>query len=184
MIIRKKFKFEAAHIVRNCSSDRCKKTVHGHSYKVEVFLTSDKLDAGDMIYDFGLMKDMKEFIDLWDHTMLIWTGDNGQFKVDMRKHSDRWLMLGFNPTAEGMALFFLTIFSYIYADKNMKNQEGDVRIKSVRVHETDTGYAEAFAEDLFNAGMDINTTFIVSEELRNGMPFSLLRSIESLISNL
>ena len=44
MIIRKLFKFEGAHIVRDCSSDRCKFSIHGHSYVVEVFLTSDKLD--------------------------------------------------------------------------------------------------------------------------------------------
>ena len=56
MIIRKKFKFEGAHIVRNCSTKRCKTSIHGHSYKVEVFFTSNKLDNGFMILDFGLTK--------------------------------------------------------------------------------------------------------------------------------
>lgn len=46
MLIRKKYTFEGAHIVRNCSSDRCKKSIHGHSYIVEVLFTSDKLDNG------------------------------------------------------------------------------------------------------------------------------------------
>ncbi|MBP8064536.1 MAG: 6-carboxytetrahydropterin synthase QueD, partial [Acinetobacter sp.] len=31
MIIRKLFKFENAHVVRNCTSDRCKRSIHGHS---------------------------------------------------------------------------------------------------------------------------------------------------------
>ncbi|HCN16273.1 MAG TPA: 6-carboxytetrahydropterin synthase QueD, partial [Moraxellaceae bacterium] len=34
MRIRKLFKFENAHIVRNCSSDRCKYSIHGHSYQI------------------------------------------------------------------------------------------------------------------------------------------------------
>lgn len=46
MIIRKQFKFEGAHIVRNCTSQRCRENIHGHSYIVEVFITSDKLDHG------------------------------------------------------------------------------------------------------------------------------------------
>ncbi len=56
MLIRKLFKFENAHIVRNCSSDRCKRSIHGHSYKVEVLLQANRLDHGQMVYDFGLMK--------------------------------------------------------------------------------------------------------------------------------
>ena len=38
MLIRKLYGFENAHIVRNCSSDRCRRSIHGHSYKVEVIL--------------------------------------------------------------------------------------------------------------------------------------------------
>ena len=54
--IRKEFTFNNAHIVRNCSSDRCKYTAHAHTYRVEVFLKSDKLDNGYMAVDFGLLK--------------------------------------------------------------------------------------------------------------------------------
>ena len=36
MLIRKLFKFENAHIVRGCSTERCKYSIHGHSYKVTV----------------------------------------------------------------------------------------------------------------------------------------------------
>jgi len=44
LIIRKLFKFENAHIVRECSTLRCSKNIHGHSYKVEVLLESNYLD--------------------------------------------------------------------------------------------------------------------------------------------
>ncbi|MDH5465499.1 MAG: 6-carboxytetrahydropterin synthase, partial [Thiovulaceae bacterium] len=56
MIIRKLFKFENAHVVRGCSSSRCRSSIHGHSYKVELLLESNFLDHGQMVYDFGLTK--------------------------------------------------------------------------------------------------------------------------------
>ncbi|MEE8588108.1 MAG: 6-carboxytetrahydropterin synthase, partial [Sulfurimonadaceae bacterium] len=56
MIIRKQFKFENAHIVRGCSSQRCRASLHGHSYIIEILFESNFLDNGQMVYDFGLMK--------------------------------------------------------------------------------------------------------------------------------
>ena len=64
MVIRKLFKFEGAHIVRNCSSHRCRENIHGHSYIVEVFITSDKLDRGYMVMDFvvaGRIRRVEDF---------------------------------------------------------------------------------------------------------------------------
>ena len=55
MRIRKLFKFENAHIVRNCSSERCKHSIHGHSYQIELILEATRLDHGQMVYDFGLL---------------------------------------------------------------------------------------------------------------------------------
>ena len=73
MLIRKLFKFENAHIVRNCTSDRCKRSIHGHSYKVELLLKASKLDHGQMVYDFGLLKGViKDFFDSFDHAICFW----------------------------------------------------------------------------------------------------------------
>lgn len=70
MLIRKLFKFENAHIVRNCTSDRCKRSIHGHSYKVELLLKASKLDHGQMVYDFGLLKGViKDLYDAFDHAI-------------------------------------------------------------------------------------------------------------------
>ena len=80
MLIRKLFKFEGAHIVRNCSSDRCKRSIHGHSYTVEVFLTAKGLDNGQMIMDFGLMKGtIKDLIDSFDHAYSFWNLEKRSF---------------------------------------------------------------------------------------------------------
>ncbi len=86
MIIRKLFKFENAHVVRGCSTQRCRASIHGHSYKVEVLFESKYLDNGQMVYDFGLMKrGMKELIDSFDHGVAIWDGDDASiYRVDER----------------------------------------------------------------------------------------------------
>ena len=73
MLIRKLFKFENAHVVRNCTSDRCKRSIHGHSYKVELLLKASKLDHGQMVYDFGLLKGIiKDLFDSFDHAICFW----------------------------------------------------------------------------------------------------------------
>ena len=101
MIIRKLFKFENAHIVRGCSSQKCRSSIHGHSYKVEVKFSSNFLDNGQMVYDFGLMKqNLKSLIEMFDHTITIWNEDDEAYKKDMKKHSDRWVELPVSPSAE------------------------------------------------------------------------------------
>jgi len=80
MIIRKLFKFENAHVVRGCTSQRCKYSIHGHSYKIEVLFESNYLDHGQMVYDFGLTKLMiKELIDSFDHATALWDQDDKEY---------------------------------------------------------------------------------------------------------
>lgn len=149
MIIRKLFKFEGAHIVRDCSSKRCKKSAHGHSYLVEVFLKSDKLDNGQMIVDFGLLKGtVKDFIDSFDHCYSLWTKERDHYKEFIKNESARWVEMPCSPSAEMYSLMFFFVIDKIIRNTKFNNGEGSVRVHSVRVHETDTGYAESFIEDL------------------------------------
>ncbi len=149
MIIRKLFKFEGAHIVRNCSSVRCKKSIHGHSYKVEVFITADSLDNGQMIMDFGLMKGtIKDFIDSFDHAYSMWNKESSEFKEFMTQNSDRYIKMPVSPSAEAYSLMFLYVIDKIIKATTFNNGEDEVKVYSVRVHETDTGYAESFYRDL------------------------------------
>jgi len=148
MIIRKLFKYEGAHIVRNCTSVRCSHSIHGHSYKIEVFLTADKLDNGMMIYDFGLMKGtIKDIIDSFDHALIVWNRDKELVEV-AKKYSDRHIILPISSSAEAQSILFFKIIQEILKHTKMNNGEGNVKLVSVRVHETDTGYAEAFEDDL------------------------------------
>ena len=157
MIIRKKFKFEGAHIVRNCSTDRCKKSIHGHSYVVEVFLSSSKLDNGYMVYDFGLTKKhIKNIIDSFDHAYSLWEGESDEFKYFFKSNSERWIEMPISPSAESYSLMFLKFVDHILKNTTFSNGEGDVHVSSVRVHETQTGYAEAFVSDMETMPLDLN----------------------------
>jgi 6-pyruvoyltetrahydropterin/6-carboxytetrahydropterin synthase len=148
MIIRKLFKFENAHIVRGCSTVRCSRNIHGHSYRVEVLLESNYLDDGQMIYDFGLMKlSIKELIDAFDHSITLWSGDEVDYCNDMKKHSQRWVELPVSPSAEQFSRVIYLMVEKILELTLMQNGEREVKLNSIIVHETQTGYAQAFKED-------------------------------------
>ena len=148
MIIRKLFKFENAHIVRNCSTQRCSKNIHGHSYKVEVLIESNYLDNGQMVYDFGLTKlYIKDIIDSFDHAITLWSQDDPEYIKAMKIYSQRWITLPVSPSAEQFSRIFFLIIEKILSLSSFQNGEKEVKLQSIIVHETDTGYAQCFKED-------------------------------------
>ena len=148
MIIRKLFKFENAHIVRDCSTQKCSQNIHGHSYKIEVLLESNYLDHGQMIYDFGLMKKtIKELIDAFDHSITLWSGDDKAYIKAMKRYSLRWVELPVSPSAEQFSRVIFLMVERILECTEMMNGERNVKLHSIIVHETDTGYAQGFKED-------------------------------------
>lgn len=154
MIIRKLFKFENAHIVRGCTTQRCSQNIHGHSYKVEVLLESNYLDDGQMVYDFGLTKlTIKEMIDAFDHGITLWSKDDPEYIADMKKHSRRWVELPVSPSAEQFSRVIYLIVERILECTGMQNGEREVKLHSIIVHETDTGYAQGFKEDAHSSLM-------------------------------
>lgn len=156
MLIRKLFKFENAHIVRNCTSDRCKRSIHGHSYKVELLLKASKLDHGQMVYDFGLLKGViKELFDSFDHAICFWQKDDAAYIDACKTFSARWISLPVSPSAEQFSRIFFYLAQQVLRTTTTQNGEGDVQVYSVIVHETDTGYAQSFQEDIENEQMGI-----------------------------
>lgn len=148
MIIRKLFKFENAHIVRDCSTRRCSENIHGHSYKIEVLLESNYLDHGQMVYDFGLVKlYIKELIDSFDHAITLWSGDDPEYIISMKRFSNRWIELPVSPSAEQFSRVIYLMVERALECTRMQNGERDVTLHSIIVHETETGYAQGFKED-------------------------------------
>jgi 6-pyruvoyltetrahydropterin/6-carboxytetrahydropterin synthase len=166
MQIRKLFKFEGAHIVRNCTSERCKYNIHGHSYKVEVFFTSSGFDNSYMVMDFGLMKGtIKDLIDSFDHAYSYWDKESAEFVKFIHENSARWISMPVSPSAESYSLMLFYVIDRMVKATQFNNGERGVELKSVRVHETDTGYAESFRSDLeyWNYGLK---DIVFSEQIK------------------
>ena len=169
MVIRKLFRFENAHIVRHCTSRRCSRSLHGHSYKVELFFEASSLDRGQMVYDFGLTKGMiKDFIDSFDHAITLWSGDDPAYLRDMKRWSERWVELPVNPSAEQFARTIFLLVDRVLQQTEMANGEAEVRLQAVIVHETETGYARAEREDAYDSTMGPTNldTILFSERVR------------------
>jgi 6-pyruvoyltetrahydropterin/6-carboxytetrahydropterin synthase len=154
MIIRKLYRFEASHIVRNCSSDRCKYSVHGHSFRCELLLTADRLDRGQMVYDFGLLKGgVKDFFEGFDHSSLFWDREAPAYIKAMKDNSKRWVSLPVSPTAEQLTRVIFVAVQALLDNTVKVNGDETARVHSVILHETETGYAQCFRQDAYDAQM-------------------------------
>jgi len=129
--IRKLFKFEGSHILSKSYSKECQR-VHGHSYKVEIFLSSETLNEDGMVIDFKLLKEIvNPLIESFDHQCLFEVGT-----FPLRELLPGTIAFPYNPTAENMCKFLHDSISHTLADKGYY-----IKLK-VRIHETDTGWAE------------------------------------------
>lgn len=183
MIIRKVFEFENAHIVRFCSSRRCKTSIHGHSYRVEILLESKYLDNAGMVYDFGLLKqEIKQIVDSFDHAITLFRGDSKEYLKQMKKYSSRWVLLPINVSAENFVRIFFVLIDTLLRKTKMINGEKGVSLKSVIVHETATSYAQGFREDAYSKFMpeisldDIEFSPAIKNEWKDEGFFEKLKS--------
>ena len=91
--------------------------------------------------------------------------ETGEYKNDLKKHSARWVEIPLNPSAEQFCRIFFVMIDRLLKATQMQNGEREVKLHSVIVHETDTGYAQCFREDAYNAKMgEVNLNEIVFSE--------------------
>lgn len=163
MIIRKRFKTESSHCVRNCTSERCSHSHHGHSAVIDVFFEGRQLDNAQMLMDFGLMKGtIKDFIDSLDHCALICTKDDPEYVEFFKKFNDRYILIPFNPSAEMLSIFIMHYVNKIINHTKFNNGEGHFVCVGVEYNETDTGMARCDQLDgvnLWNSKWDDKIIF-------------------------
>ena len=115
--------FAAGHALRGYRG-KCENP-HGHNYKVRITLAGQDLDNIGLLMDFKDLKSaMGEIIERLDHQYL---NDIDPFKQ-------------LNPSAENLARYFYQQT----AERLHKATNGRVRVKDVRVWETDTTTATYF----------------------------------------
>jgi len=139
--IGKKYKFEAAHQVRSQVRSPCLcHNIHGHSYTVEVILSSDKLDESDMVVDYGYLDDVvKPIIEKLDHSFLYADLDFTEFLEKCIVNDYRTTRIpGKSPTAENIAMYLLTEISSKL--QKLPNSNNYTRLKII-VKETEKSFA-------------------------------------------
>jgi len=137
MKIIKKFKSETAHIVRNALSTRCAYSIHGHSYIYEIGIKGNVSEKDGMVLDFKALTPIKNFIDMFDHTCILWSKESDEIKEFFINNFERVVIFNKNPTAENMVLVIAK-----YVVDFLKNVERNSCVLShIRIWETDTGSA-------------------------------------------
>ncbi len=110
--------FSAAHYLRNYQG-KCE-NLHGHNWKVEVTVESGSLDSAGMGLDFTILRrKTSEVLGDLDHRAL----------NELPAFSEE------NPSSENLA-------RYIFTRLREEVEGGRVRLRSVRVWESDTSWAE------------------------------------------
>lgn len=143
-----------AHLVRNCTSERCKLSCHAHSYTVEVTVSGYDTDNAGMIVDFGLFKGtIKSFLNLFKDSYSVWNCDSEDFRKFVEDTFNRVIIFPFNPTAENLADWMLMHIDAIIHRTEFKNGEEDIQVESVAVHETRTGKAISYRGDFVLDGI-------------------------------
>jgi 6-pyruvoyltetrahydropterin/6-carboxytetrahydropterin synthase len=113
--------FAAAHFLRNYHG-KCE-NLHGHNYKVFVYLKGESLNEGGMLYDFTfLKKDLKSILSILDHTNLNDLEINGKSVFNQ------------NPSAERIA-------KYIFDKLIESSEQIKTLLYRVDVFETDKNRA-------------------------------------------
>jgi 6-pyruvoyltetrahydropterin/6-carboxytetrahydropterin synthase len=114
--------FAAAHRLENFYG-KCE-SLHGHNWKVEVFLEGETLDSAGLLMDFGVVKARtKEMLEEIDHKYL----------------NELAAFAGRNPSSENLAHYLYERLGAIF--------NGDrVKIRRVNVWESDTSCASYYQD--------------------------------------
>ena len=114
--------FSAAHQLRGYKGE-CEK-LHGHNWKVQVYVIAERLNEIDIAIDFHVLKQITdEFISLLDHSFL-----NDIFPFTEK-----------NPSSENIA-------KWIYDSLRKKLNDDNIQLSAVTVWESETTSATYFEE--------------------------------------
>ena len=114
--------FAAAHRLENFYG-KCE-ALHGHNWKVEVFLQGTQLDGAGLLLDFGVVKARaRELLEELDHKYL---NEVPAFREQ-------------NPSSENLA-------RWLYERLSAALNQGGVKVSRVSVWESDTSCASYFPD--------------------------------------
>ncbi len=110
-------KFAAAHQLRNYNG-RCER-LHGHNWKVEVHVAAENLNDIGLAIDFKVLKDTtNELLSVLEHSFV----------------NDVFPFTEINPSSENIA-------KWLYDGLVKKLNDGNLKVSSIRIWESDTASA-------------------------------------------
>lgn len=134
ILLTKHFDFEMAHALMGYPG-KCR-NIHGHSYKMEVTVTGEMQPDTGMVMDFKALKDLVNniIVNKLDHALVLSDQVDPTLIETLRAHYDKIVLFPFQPSTENMLAHF--------ADLLRPQLPSNVRLYSIRLHETDTSFAE------------------------------------------
>jgi 6-pyruvoyltetrahydropterin/6-carboxytetrahydropterin synthase len=127
--------------------ERCR-FPHGHTREIEIVVSSEMLDANDMVVDFKALKlAVADYVERYDHSMAVNSSDPLLPEI-LKVHPDSAIVFeGVDPTTEVIAK---DIFDFVSAvlkhgfegPDSYSIRPGAVSLDRVRVWETPSSWAE------------------------------------------
>ncbi len=132
MRIAKEFRWEMGHRLL-CHAGQCK-NLHGHSYRMQVEVTSDELLNGMVMDYYDLKQTVQPFVDELDHCFIINSKDEKLLEA-AKELKTKIVVVDFETTAENLCRYFI--------DKILaKGLPKKIQKLKVKIFETSTSYAE------------------------------------------
>ena len=142
--VTKRFHFEMAHTL--FEYDGLCRNIHGHSYNLEVTLIGEpKNEAGHpkdgMVMDFGDLKTLvkTQIVGRFDHALMVNKRVPEKELKLLKQTTQRLILVNFQPTSENMVAYIAEILQ--------QHLPKTVSLFSIRLYETETSFAEWFAND-------------------------------------
>lgn len=137
MKVAKLFRWEAAHRLP-WHQGPCR-NLHGHSYRMTVELEGEP-DARGMLIDFqDLKRVVAPLVDAWDHAVLV-AEEDAELRALLAQTDWKRAVLPFDSTSENMCTF---VAEHLCREAAGLFEAHRVHTVRVRLHETETCYAEA-----------------------------------------
>lgn len=141
--ITKEFNFEMAHALYGYDGP-CK-NVHGHSYRLSVTIKGQPIKDPQnvkqgMVMDFNELKVIvKPIIDQLDHATILNSGSPHKKLAEGNLLFNKLVLVNYQPTCENMLIDI--------AEQIKKQLPIGIELNHLKLKETETSYAEWFAED-------------------------------------
>lgn len=142
--VTKEFNFEIAHALWDYDGPCA--NIHGHSYRMFVTVIGEPINdnknpKNGMVIDFGDLKKIikQEIIIPLDHAIILNKRAQESFKSLNNQMFKKHYFVDYQPTCENMVIDFVK--------KIQDKIPGDLKLYSLKLHETATSFAEWFADD-------------------------------------